>query len=297
MLGAFYALTCAFIWSVAVVMFKKLGETVHPVVLNFVKNSLALILLVPTVWVLEGSLWQSIRMDYLFIILTSGFVGIGIADFMMLKSLNIIGAQRMAIVECLYAPSVIAIAVTFFAESLSWRGTIGAALVILAILIVSVNRRQLQTQAAKVSQKNVILGLILGSGSILFMAGCIVIIKPVFSEVGVVRIVFLRVLAGVASSGLIYLTYSNKMKLWRDAWQTPSKMFFVAASLLSTYVAMLLWVAGYKYADASIAAVLNQTATFFTVILAAIFLGEKLTPLKIAGTVLAMLGVALIGIP
>ena len=297
MLGAFYALSCAFIWSVAVVMFKKLGETVHPVVLNFVKNGLALILLIPTVWIIEGTLWQPIRTDYLLIILTSGFVGIGIADFMMLKSLNTIGAQRMAIVECLYAPFVIAIAVTFFAESLSWRGILGAFLVIFAILLVSINKRQLQDHAATVSRRDILLGMTLGSISILLMAGCIVIIKPVFSEVGVFRIVFLRVLAGVASSGLIYLTYENKLSLWKDAWQTPSKLFFIVASILSTYVAMLLWVAGYKYVDASVAAVLNQTATFFTVALAAIFLGEKLTPIKIAGTVLAMLGVALIGLP
>ena len=54
------------------------------------------------------------------------------------------------------------------------------------------------------------------------------------------------------------------------------KTMIYFASFLSTYVALVLWVAGYKYNKASVAAALNQTSTIFTVIFAALILKEKI---------------------
>ena len=57
---------------------------------------------------------------------------------------------------------------------------------------------------------------------------------------------------------------------------------------------MFIWLAGYKYTEASIAGVLNQTSTLFTVLLAAVFLKEPLNLWKAVGAVLAFGGVAMI---
>ena len=54
------------------------------------------------------------------------------------------------------------------------------------------------------------------------------------------------------------------------------------------------WIVGFKYTSVSVASILNQTSVFFTLILAAIFLKERLSSLKIAGAVLGFLGVTLI---
>jgi len=57
---------------------------------------------------------------------------------------------------------------------------------------------------------------------------------------------------------------------------------------------MILWLGGLKYAQASVAAVLNQTATIFTILLAALILREPLTRFRIVAAALAMAGVLLI---
>jgi drug/metabolite transporter (DMT)-like permease len=56
---------------------------------------------------------------------------------------------------------------------------------------------------------------------------------------------------------------------------------------------MLLWLAGFKWADASIAAVLNQTTVFFSMALATFVLKEHFGARKAAATVLAVSGVLL----
>jgi drug/metabolite transporter (DMT)-like permease len=56
----------------------------------------------------------------------------------------------------------------------------------------------------------------------------------------------------------------------------------------------MCWLAGFKYARAAIAAPLNQTSTMFVVLLAALFLGEPLTKVKLLAVALAFSGAAII---
>jgi len=66
----------------------------------------------------------------------------------------------------------------------------------------------------------------------------------------------------------------------------------VLAAFLGQYVSMVLWMAGYKYTEASVAAVLNETASVFIVLLAALFLHEGLDARRIAGVTCTLSGVA-----
>ena len=71
----------------------------------------------------------------------------------------------------------------------------------------------------------------------------------------------------------------------------------VTAALVGQLLSMLLWLAGYKYTSASIAAILNETASVFIVVLAWIFLGERLTRRKALGIVCTLGGVGLMLVP
>jgi drug/metabolite transporter (DMT)-like permease len=63
---------------------------------------------------------------------------------------------------------------------------------------------------------------------------------------------------------------------------------------VGNYLAMLLWIGGFKYNSASVASILNQTATLFTVVLAVVFLGEKLTGRKLVAVALGFVGSVLV---
>jgi drug/metabolite transporter (DMT)-like permease len=53
---------------------------------------------------------------------------------------------------------------------------------------------------------------------------------------------------------------------------------------------MLAWLAGFKYTLVSVAAILNQLATIFTFVLAAIFLKEPVTLSRLVAIALAATG-------
>ena len=57
---------------------------------------------------------------------------------------------------------------------------------------------------------------------------------------------------------------------------------------------MVFWLAGFKYADASVAAILNQTSVVFAILLATVFLHEELTRRKLAAVILALIGAVVV---
>ena len=77
----------------------------------------------------------------------------------------------------------------------------------------------------------------------------------------------------------------------RRCWPTV-----LAGTLVGTYLSLLLWMGGFKYTQASVAAALNQTATLFTFILAVWILREPVTRRALTGLALGLLGVIIMGL-
>ena len=63
---------------------------------------------------------------------------------------------------------------------------------------------------------------------------------------------------------------------------------------MGTYIAMIFWIAGFKFGEASITAILNQTATIFTVLLAGLVLKETLSRSHLIGAAAAFCGCVLV---
>jgi len=68
-------------------------------------------------------------------------------------------------------------------------------------------------------------------------------------------------------------------------WRT-----LVPAAFVGTYLSLLFWLGGFKWADASVAAVLNQMATVYLLLFARFVLKEQLRPRQVAGSLLAASG-------
>jgi len=284
--GTFIAILCSLVWSIAIIMFKKSGDDVHPILLNLLKNCVGLVLFIPTVFIVEGFRLPSLTWSQLWILTFSGMIGIGAADAMVLKALKQAGASRLAIAECAYSPCVILLSWFFLGEALTLPRFFGAVLVIAAILCVCITRESLSTTGGKV-----LTGMVWGTVGIMTMAIGIVMIKPLFNTVPLFWIITIRLAAGVVASTMVFAGIRQKREMIQVLRSQQHKGLIFIACVLSTYVSMMLWVAGYKYNDAALAAVLNQTSTIFTVILAAMILKEQFTPLKAIGTLLAMSGV------
>ncbi len=288
-MGEFFSVACAACWAMAVILFKRSGESLPAFELNLFKNVLATALMVPTVLVFHGLALPGYSGGQWLIVLASGVIGIAVADTWYLRALNLMGASRTGVIGMLYSPFVIVLSILFLAEAMKMVQYLGFVLVLLGILLVTWSRHRQEISRRALGQ-----GLAFAAGSVGLMAIGIVMVKPILETEPFMWTVGLRLAAGAAGM-LVFVWLSRGWQRMMLHYRSPQPwVTVVTASLLGSYVSMILWLAGYKYTDASIAAVLNETAAAFIVIFAWLFLGESLTLRKLSGVALAFAGVAII---
>jgi len=89
-LGEILASLAAVLWAIAVILFKKSGEHVHPIALNLFKTALAVILFIPTLYFFKQPFFRDAPLNEYVLLLASGAIGIGIADTLFFKCLNML---------------------------------------------------------------------------------------------------------------------------------------------------------------------------------------------------------------
>ncbi|WP_386070022.1 DMT family transporter [Tahibacter sp. UC22_41] len=285
-LGEALAILSALAWSAGVIIYKRLGETLAPTRLNLMKNLLVLGLLLPTLAVM-GTPPPQLSAAELAITLFSGLLGIAVADSLYLTALNQLGAARMGILGNFYSPFVILLSFLLLGERLGPLQLVGFALVSSGVLVVGMP--SVQEPAERRAQR---LGLLLGVSSIALMAVAIVLVKRILEAQPLIWMVALRLAGGIGGLLLLFA--------WRRESPLPARAeraqirwpIVLLGAFVGQYLSMVFWLGGYKYAPASVAAILNETTSIFIVVLAALFLHEPLNRRKLLGVALTLSGVA-----
>jgi len=266
-------------------MFKKSGESVHPIALNLFKDLLAVILLIPTIFLFGQSfLWPASGHDYM-ILFISGAIGIGLADTLFFKSLNLLGAGMVAIVDCLYSPFVIILSILFLNESLSLLQVLGVLMILSAVLTITRPRGQ-----GKLNRRKLFLGIMFGALAMFANAAGIVMVKPLLERSPLIWVTEMRLIAGALVLALVLLLHRRRRNIIMSLHTVGRWHYTLLGSFFGAYLAMIFWLGGMKYTQASISASLNQTSNIFIFIFAAIFLKESMNSQKILAIILAVAG-------
>ncbi|MBU1653002.1 DMT family transporter [bacterium] len=287
--GEMMALATAIIWAVAVILFKKSGEVVHPVGLNLFKDLLAVILLLPTLYLFGETLFYDAPAADYALLLFSGALGIGISDTLLFMCLNRLGAGLTAIVDCFYAPSIIALSIVWLGESLTFWQIIGTLMIISAI-ITAIEK----DGAGTVKRKDLILGVIFGILAMITVAVSIVAVKPLLERSPLFWVSEIRLLGGVIMLLIILLFHPERRKISLSMISVERWGYTLSGSFVGAYVALVFWLAGMKFTQASTAAALNQTSSIFVFIFAYIFLKEPINLRRLLGIFLAVSGAFLV---
>ena len=284
--GEICALLSPLAWSIAVILFRKTGEAVSPLVLNFFKSVVALVgfaaLLVVTGEVAPEGVDGG---DYA-LLLFSGLIGVGLADLFFFMCLNRVGAGRQAIVNTAYSPPIILLSWLLLGERLTVWQLVGVGLILVAVLLVG------KTKGA--AGENVVAGVLWGVAACVSQAISIVMVKPFLDDWPVVWTTFWRMLGGVIGTTTMLAFARAENRQLGQLRQPAVWRVMLPATLIGSLLSQWLWMAGFKYADASVAAALNQTATLFTFVLAVLILHEPVNRRRLAGLACGMGGVALV---
>jgi len=283
-IGDAMALGCAVVWATAVMLFRRLGD-VHPISLNLFKNAVATVLLLLTMAVagLHFDLHRA-PIDWLRLA-GSGVLGLAIADSLFLAGLRRVDAAVAAVADCAYSPTVILISVAFLGEVPRGGFVWGAPLVMLGLLLVVWQ----PSGAKKVDGR----GLALVLGGVVTTAVGVVLAKPALGHSGLVEATTVRLLAGTVVLLVTQLARGKGREALALFRPQPAWRVAVPATVLATYVSMLLWLGGMKYGTASRAALLNQTGAVVLLVMSRA-LGEKVPGRRWVGAALAVAGVAVV---
>ena len=292
-IGEILSLGSAIIWGFSVSLFKIIGNTISPYILNPVKNTIGTILFLITCLIVGNNYFIYPLSIYEYVLIgLSGVIGITIADVLFLRSLNILGTSRSSIINTTYSPMVILLAYFMLGEQLRVIHFLGGGLIIGSIIYLSANPE-------KKTVENLTQGLILGVIAYTLMALGIVIIKPILTRCAdsvytQLWIILYRLIPGTLLS---YVTMSVMLSKAEIKTQLSDKKMWpliLLGSFLGTYVGLTMWIIGMAKTSASIASILNQTATIFIAFFGWLILKEKFSRKMMVCFLIALLGAFII---
>lgn len=288
-LGEILALATAVLWAFAIILFKKSGETAHPMALNLFKNTAAMLLFVPTIPLVGQHLLLAVPWTTYAVVLASGAIGIGVADSLFFRSLNLLGAGRSAILETLYAPFVIILSFVFLGERLNMTQGAGALMIVIAVYVANVER-----YAAKISREMLVEGLLLGALSHLLMAVGLVMVKRIVETHELLWVTEWRLVGGALVLAVLVGLRRDRRAVLASLAVRHRIGYLIAGAVVGAYLVLMTWLGGMKYAPASIVSALNQLSTVLTFVFAAWLLREPVTPRRAVAIALALAGAFLV---
>jgi len=288
-MGEFFALMAALVWASAVILFKKSGETISPFSLNLFRVTVSVLVFLPLLALSgQGFRQPAPRGDYLILAL-SGVLGIALSDTFFHRALNSIGAGLTAIVDTLYSPFILLFATLILGERPGARQFSGMVMVAGAVLIASRARRP-----EGMSLGTLLRGMLWGMMAMATVGLAIVIAKPVLERHPVIWSTTVRQSASLLVMLPVALISPKRRALFAVFRPKRAWRFSLPGTLLGSCLALLFWIGGMKYAEASTAAILNQTSTLYVLILATVFLHEPFTRRKLLAACLALGGILMV---
>lgn len=286
-LGEFLSLLCALLWAFAVIFYKRAGDHFNAYEMNLFKSVFVFLLMLPTTFLLESTSMPLMSFYQITIILLSGVIGIMLADLFYLRALQLIGASLTGITGSLYSPFVVILSLFFLGEVLQLWQYIGMLLVLLGVVLVGYRRKSIKIDHPPLR------GFIYATLAVFFTALGIVIIKPITEELPFFWVILIRSFGGLVAMYVYGILLRKPLRI-THVISAKGGVWLILGAFVGQYVSMMIWVAGYKYTSASIASILNETASVFILILSWLMLSEKIDNRKIIGILLTISGVVLV---
>lgn len=291
LLGKILALGCALVWATAVILFKRAGDSIRPLALNFFKTAVSALVLLPVA--IYYGLGDLAPADLL-AVLASGALGIALSDTLFFTALDRLGATLTAIVDCLYAPFVMLASWLWLEQAPRPAQIGGAVLVAAAMVVVARDQEGSGTPAHHPGRRRLWSGLLAGAAAMAVMAVAIALMQPVLQRAPLLLVTELRILAALAVLAPVTLLHPRRRSLLGSLAGRGALRHALPGALLGNVLSMVLWVAAFKFTAVNSAAILNQTNTVIVVLLASLWLKEPFTRRRLAGTALAFAGAVLV---
>jgi drug/metabolite transporter (DMT)-like permease len=290
LLGEGACLTAALLWAVAVVLFRSPIAAWGARTANLVKCLLGTVLLALTLPIFGGlSTFAAVPPRDLAFIALSGLVGLTFGDTLLFAAVGRLGAHKTLVLQT-SAPIFAGLLAAVVGERLDAMQITGAAVVVLGVTIVVGPGHRVPNGGRDAAAVGIVLALLGAFGQ----GAGVVLAKEGLDSIAAMPATLLRLAAGTAGLLLAASPGSGLSRMYAALKDRAPMRKMVPATVLGTYLALLLMMFGVASTAATIAAVLLATSPIFSLVIEAIADRRRPTALAVVGTIVAVGGVAVL---
>jgi len=285
-IGCIFALSAAFAWACASIMFRRLGDSVVPLGLNLGKGLVGLVCLSATLAFVG---FESASPKVWFWLGLSGIFGITIGDTSYFATLNRLGPRRTLLLTSLIPVVASFLAMILFGERLKPTGWIGAVMTIAGVSWVMWEKIEVNEEVGSWRAG-------IGYGLLTVVS---VSVGILFSKIGLkntkpLDATFIRMVCGTAGL-VIFGLFRKDIGGWLKPFKIKRNMVaLLAASFLGSYLGMWFALAALDYANVTLSSILSSTSPIFVLPMAFFFMKEKITIRGVIGALITVAGIALL---
>lgn len=298
-MGEAAALVSAFTWSCTSIILTSLSARTSPVVLSALRLAtgsfaLALILLVSG----QIDAVRAVSLVALVAMLGSGLLGYGVGDTLYIRALKKVGIQRtFPITQALFVTLTVLGGIVLLGEPFSIGLPVGGALIGFGIFLIVVRGRQgppmADSEPLLTGRDLYIKGYGLMAVVAVAWAAATMWLAAGRGDLPAIAASSLRTPAGAV--GLLAFAGLTQPAELKVPFTTRRHIgTIVITGLLGTAFGSLLYVYAVGEAGAARSAILNSTAPVMALPLSVLFLKEKMTRQIVVGTLVCVVGVALV---
>lgn len=287
-LGVLGALGSACTWAVTSLLVRTLAPALNSVSVNAVRSTLAGILLLAWVVAAGGAGGLLVSPKTFLLLIVSIVTAIGIGDTVFFESSRRLGLARAMTVSMTYPLISTVLAAVFLGEIITLPIVAGSILTLVGLILIVTAR---DTQA--VTGRAFWSGVATATLASVAWAISVVALKIPLAEMEATTAQAVRLPVAGALLWATPWAWGALDGMRNGGRATVGRV--VALSVL-TAASSVMFVAGVKYAGVAVTTVLSSTAPMFAIPLGVAFLGERLAPMAVAGTVVTVAGIAVMSL-
>ncbi len=287
------AIAAALCWAIASLVSADVTRSLGGLAFNRLRLFFVSIMLISYTFFINT--WSTISTDYLTVIIISGIIGIFIGDTILFIALQKIGPRRNNILFSLAAPFTVIINIIFLKEITSFVNILGCFIVFFGVVFaIAYGDKKNIDHRWETVEGSLSIGIFLAICAALCQAIGVVMMKPILN-LGADPIASAAIRT-TTSCLLLASTFILNYEIFNAKRTLTLKILLqsVLSGFLGMALGMSLLLIALQKADAGIVATLSSTSPIMILFLLWIFTKKIPTLAAWIGTIIAILGTALI---
>jgi drug/metabolite transporter (DMT)-like permease len=292
-IGEIASIATSLLWSISSSLFTVGGKRKGTFILNRLRLLGATILFLVTHLIVIGAFFPSESLYVWLLLGLSGIIGLALGDgFLFLAYMKI--GPRMSMLLMSLAPIVTtASAWILLGETLSIFKIIGIAITIGGVSFVIMEKRPAHHQF-----KVTTMGVLFGLGGMLGQAIQLVMAKEAMghmvSENIPLSASLIRLMWGTSAVWFVAVIGGKVARTLRSVTDKKFVHFVILATIFGPFLGIWASYIAIQYADLGVASTLMSLSPLFLIPISRIVFKERITVVSVVGTVVAMVGVAIL---